>query len=317
MFARPSARLVVLVAALAVAVGLAALLAFGASAPAARPAADAATSCTQRAGTTVRVSVPVEGQAPRSALVHIPRIRHGRLALVVALHGAYGNGAFMERYSGLSRLADREGFGVAYPDAAGSRWRIAAGEEGTDVEFLDALLDRLQAGGCFDARRVSAVGVSNGGGMAARFACAGDDRLAGLVAVAGGYGSLPGCQARRPLSVLEIHGTADAVVPYRGKPQDRSGDVVAWLRAWAARDACQAAPRRTQQRAAVLRLDWRGCRDGTAVAHLRLLGGTHAWPGADPPDPGPRLGVSAAAEAWAFLRGRQLAGAPAAARDGG
>ena len=88
--------------------------------------------------------------------------------LIVALHGAYGNGAFMERYSGLSRLADREGFAVVYPDAAGSFWRISA--DGADVRFIDVLLDRVLAGGCFDAARVSAVGVSNGAGMVARFA---------------------------------------------------------------------------------------------------------------------------------------------------
>jgi polyhydroxybutyrate depolymerase len=281
------------------------LTGLGGEAPGSPPAPDAAKACTASAGTTLRVTVPVAGQPARSALVHLPRGRRGRMPLIVALHGAYGSGAFMERYSGLSRLADRQGFGVVYPDAAGPRWRITAGEGGADVEFIDALLDRVLAGGCFDARRVAAVGVSNGAGMAARFACAGDDRLAGLVAVAGGYGHLPACQARRPLSVLEIHGTADAVVPYRGTPQDPAGDVLAWLSGWVDRDACRRVPRSTQKSARVVRLDWTSCRDGTAVAHLRLVGGTHAWPGADPPDPGPQLGVSAADEAWSFLRGRR------------
>src|SRR3954462_12898134 len=197
-------------------------------APAVQPA-DAATACRLPAGTTVRVSVAVEGQGLRSALVHLPRRRGGPLPLIVALHGAYGTGAFMERYSGLSRLADREGFAVVYPDAAGSFWRISAG--GADVRFIDALLDRVRGGGCFDAGRVSAVGVSNGAGMAARFACAGDDRLAGVVAVAGAYGPLPACRARRPLSLLEIHGTADAVVPYRGTAQHPRDDVMGFVRA--------------------------------------------------------------------------------------
>jgi polyhydroxybutyrate depolymerase len=273
-------------------------------APAAAQRVDGATACGLPAGRSVRVSVTVEGQGERSALVHLPRRRAGRLPLIVALHGAYADGAFMERYSGLSRLGDRQGFAVVYPDAAGPLWRISAAEGGADVQFLDVLLDAVLSGGCFDASRVSAVGVSNGAGMVARFACAGDDRLAGVVAVAGAYGPLPACQARRPLSLLEIHGTADAVVPYRGTPQDRRGDVLRWLRAWAGRDACRPFPRLRWERARVARLDWTRCRDATTVAHLRLVGGTHAWPGADPPDPGPQLGVSATDEAWSFLRER-------------
>jgi polyhydroxybutyrate depolymerase len=307
MRARTSLLVTALTAALALIFALT-LTGLGGEAPASRPAPDAAKACTVSPGSTVRVSVPVEGQLARSALVHMPKGRRGRLPLIVALHGAYGTGAFMERYSGLSRLADREGFAVVYPDAAGPRWRITAGEDGADVEFLDALLDRVLAGGCFDARRVAAVGVSNGAGMAARFACAGDDRLAGLVAVAGGYGHLPACRARRPLSVLEIHGTADAVVPYRGTPQNPAGDVLAWLSAWVDRDACRRVPRQTRQSARVLRLEWSSCRGGTLVEHLRLDGGTHAWPGADPPDPGPQLSVSASDEAWSFLRDRRRSG---------
>jgi len=280
-----------------------------APAPAARtgPAPpDAATACGGGAGRTRRVSVPVPGEPARSALVHLPGGHPARMALVLALHGAYGNGAFMEGYSGLSKLADREGFGVVYPDAAGPRWRIGAGDGADDVRFLDALLDRVLAGGCFDARRVAAVGVSNGAGMAARFACAGDDRLAGLVAVAGDYRTLPACAARRPLSVLEIHGTADAAAPY-GTAQDPRGGVFGWVTAWVDRDACSAAPRRTWQSPRILRMAWTRCRDGTTVEHVRLVGAPHAWPGADPPDPGAGLGVSATGETWTFLRDRRLA----------
>jgi polyhydroxybutyrate depolymerase len=264
---------------------------------------DAQEVCGLVGGGSARVSVAVPGEPGRSALVHLPQARRGRLALLLALHGTGGSGAFMERYSGLSRLADRAGFAVAYPDSHGRSWRVSGADD--DVRFLDALIDDLLAGGCFDPRRVSAAGVSNGAGMAARFACAGDDRLAGLVSVAGGYGSLAACRARRALSVLEIHGTADRVVPYRGT----AGDVLRWLRGWVVRDACARRARRTHRDRGVIRLEWAPCKGGTAVAHLRLLGGAHAWPGAHPPDPGPNLGVSAAQETWEFLRPRRLASA--------
>jgi polyhydroxybutyrate depolymerase len=272
-----------------------------------RSAVDATRACTTVAGATTRLSVAVAGQGTRTALVHLPRHPQRQMALMLALHGAYGNGAFMERYSALSLTADRAGFAVIYPDAAGPRWKITNGEGSSDVQFLDTLLDRVLAGGCFDASRIYAVGVSNGGGMAARFACAGDDRLAGLVAVAGAYGTLPGCLAKRPLSVLEIHGTADKVVPYNGTAQDPRSRVLSWVRQWVDRDACDRVPDRVQELPEVLRFDWTQCRGGTSVTHLELIGGTHAWPGADPPDPGPQLGVSAPQEAWAFLRNLRLA----------
>jgi polyhydroxybutyrate depolymerase len=254
---------------------------------------DAGRACGLARGATARVTV-----GDRTALVHLPRAGRRPWPLLLALHGAHGSGAFMERYSGFSRRADAGGFAAVYPDAAGTSWRIHGAD--TDVRYLDALLDRLLAGGCFDPRRLYAAGVSNGGGMAARLACAGDDRLAGLVSVAGGYSTLPGCVARRPLSVLEIHGTADAVVPY-------AGAVLPWIRAWAARDGCPRRARRRRLSAHVIRLDWAPCRGGTAVAHLRIVGGAHAWPGAHPPDPGPSFGISASAQAWRFLRGRRLA----------
>jgi polyhydroxybutyrate depolymerase len=270
--------------------------------PAAPGKADAVCSIRHRA--TVRINLAIEGQGERSALVHIPAQRRAQVPLVLALHGAGGTGAGMERYSGLSDVADRNGFAVAYPDAAGPRWRISSQEGEDDVVFLDLLVQKLVAGGCVKQRRVSVAGVSNGAGMAARFACEADEPLAGLVSVAGGYASLPACAAPRPLSVLEIHGTADTVVPYAGAPRTGAGAVMTWLRGWVARDGCHRPPGREVVRKRVVRFEWTGCRAGIAVEHLRLIGGTHAWPGANPLDAGPDLGVSAARSAWSFLRGR-------------
>lgn len=266
----------------------------------------AAASCNRTAGTTVHLTIPSGGDR-RSALLHLPRHRRGTVPLLIALHGAKADGAFMQRYSGLSRLADRNGFAVVYPDAVGGWWGIAQSAGDGDVRFIDALIGHLLAGGCIDPSRVSVVGVSNGGGMAARLACAAGARFAGLVTVAGSYRNLPGCESRRPLSVLEIHGTADAVVPYNGIPSQPRSTILTWLRGWTARDGCVPGPRRTVEARNVLRLTWDRCRGGAVVEHLRLIGGRHAWPGATPPDPGPNLGVSASGEAWEFLRHRRLA----------
>jgi polyhydroxybutyrate depolymerase len=244
------------------------------------------------------------GDRERQALVRLPPGR-GPHPLVVALHGAGGTGPFMERYSGLTRIARREGFVVAYPSAASDDryWAISAlGGEG-DVDFVRDLIDALVAAGCADPDRVSLAGVSNGGGLAARAGCELSDRLAAIVSVAGGYASLPPCRPDRPVSVLEIHGTADGVVPYWGKPETgRKGSVPRWLRGWARRDGCELEPERRRLAPRVVRARWSGCRSGTRIQHFALAGAPHDWPGATPRVRRSVPGVSASELTWRFVR---------------
>ena len=257
--------------------------------------------------TTVRVDTP---DGVRRALVQVPaRARRGA-PLVLAFHGSGGSGRFMAGYSGLSRVAERAGFVVAYPTAQEDveSWSLGEDARGRDdLALTDAVIDRLVRAGCADPARVYAVGVSNGGGFAMRLGCERSDRIAGVVSVAGSYRALPPCRPDRPVSLLEIHGTADRVVPYGGTPPDGAGAVLRWLRARARADGCRPRPRRAVFAPRVTRLDWDGCRDGVAVAHLRIAGGTHQWPGATPPDPGPPSTIAAADVAWSFLRDRRLA----------
>jgi polyhydroxybutyrate depolymerase len=222
----------------------------------------------------------------------------------------------MERSSGLSRLADRAGFVVAYPSATGPHafWNLGppvAGHAADDVAFADALIRRLVASGCIDRTRIYAVGVSNGGGLAARLGCERASELAAVVTVAGTYGHLESCRPAQPVSVLEIHGTDDRSVPYRGDPEDGyRGAVRTWLAKWAREDGCRTSPRRAIVAPRTARLDWGPCASGTAVGHLELYGEGHVWPGADPPDPGAASPVSAAWETWRFVASHRLVPAP-------
>jgi poly(3-hydroxybutyrate) depolymerase len=107
--------------------------------------------------------------------------------------------------------------------------------------------------------------------------------------------------------VLEIHGTADPVVPYNGREEDDyRGSVPRWLEDWVERDRCVKQPRTTAWSSRVARLDWTSCSGGAAVSHLRISGGLHQWPGATPPDRGPQVGLSSAQEIWRFLADKRL-----------
>jgi len=295
---------------------VAALVIFGATAGpgGAGTASSASPGCARpaRGPGDLRVRIVVDG-AVRTALLHVPRAALGQPApLVVAFHGTGGSGPFMAGYAGLSRVADRAGFIVAYPsaDAEQERWtaeRPPRPGAPDDVAFTRRLLDALLDGHCVDPTRVSAVGVSNGGSFVARLGCELSERLAAIAIVAGGFGEGSSCRPARAVSVLEVHGTDDPVVPYRGR-EDGEGSVTRWLAGWVQRDGCAPAGRRRMVAPRVQRTDWVGCRAGTSVAHLRIAGGRHQWPGATPPDPGPVSTISAAREVWRFLASRRLTG---------
>jgi polyhydroxybutyrate depolymerase len=202
---------------------------------------------------------------------------------VVALHGLGRTGAWMQRFSGLSAAADHAGFIVAYPTArtAAAGWPLVRRDAHDEADDIRDFIDLAGRDLCADPTRVFVTGVSNGAGMTARLGCELADRLTAVAPVAGGYGSLSGpCRPSRPLSVLEIHGSADSVVPYYGKPPDFAGSVLRWLGEWRSLDRCPGRAVRSQTaRYRAQKLVWRGCAGETVVEHYRLAGVGHTWPG--------------------------------------
>jgi polyhydroxybutyrate depolymerase len=245
------------------------------------------------------------GGIVRTAVLHVPRsYAHRQLPLVIGLHGAGGNGPDFEEYSGLATQSDRSGFAAVFPSAPGVKpvWNIGRYVQGADdVGFIGALIDRLVLTGCADSGHVFATGVSNGGGMAALLGCALSNKIAAVAPVAGGYAQLPACTPTRPVSVLEIHGTRDRVVPYAGIPPERRGSVPRFLTSWATLDGCSQATQRSSIARATIRDLWIGCRGGAQVAGIKLYGAGHEWPGGDPPEDDGPSDLDAARAVWGFF----------------
>jgi polyhydroxybutyrate depolymerase len=265
------------------AVALVLVLAGCGAASAARPAAKAAAGapCVPLPAGTHRLVVQA-GRVP--IVVHIPPALRVGAPIVLALPGAGQTARDFADYTGYSRLADREHVAVAYATAAGSRpfWNITdAPGRAADVPYLRSVVPAIVHAACADPDRVGVTGVSNGGGMSARLACDAADLIAAAAPVAGGYGALPDCRPSRPVPVLEIHGTADEVVPYRGKGNPVRGDVATFLAQWRRLDGCPAASRARPVNGEVLELRWTGCASGTQVVHDRVEGAPHGWPGED------------------------------------
>lgn len=219
----------------------------------------------------------------RSVLVNVPPDRPPEtpLPVVLAFHSAASSARAFERYTGLTRLGNRVGFITVYPNAHGQFWRLNVPdpERNRDVRFVRDVLARLEADQCVDDSRIYAAGASNGASFAGRLGCWLSDRLAAIATVAGDDGLVDGCTPARAVSVLEIHGTDDHDVPYRGDGPAGPGGVGRFLGWWQIMDGCP--PPGSRWRQIVPHVKYRGfsnCRDGASVGHVRLTGGRHAWP---------------------------------------
>jgi polyhydroxybutyrate depolymerase len=268
-----------------------------------RDAAQVASPCASAANRASHWITLEVGGRDRSILVHLPPSRAGvQLPLLLAFHGFGGSGPGMERETGLSALADARGFIVAFPEARDGRWSVRSGlRERADLDFVHATLDYLESRYCIDRARVYAVGGSNGGSEAVHIACELADRVAAAAFVAGDYRAAEACQPVAPVSVLEIHGVEDPVVPYRGyEPEGGPGAVFGFLSLWTALDRCSTPPVHQRIARHMLQLTWH-CETGTSVSHIKIYDFGHGWPGGHPAPgrlPGP---TSASTLLWTFF----------------
>lgn len=214
--------------------------------------------------------------------------------LVVVLHGRGGSGRTMELL-GLDTVAAARGIEVAYPDGVDGSWNdgrrgvqsVAALEPVDDISFLETVIDDAVARDGADPARIAIVGHSNGALMASAFACQRAHLLQAIVLVSGaGADSLPAtCKPSRALSVLEVHGDRDRVVPFDGGaiasadglPRGFAASVPAVLEIWRRRANCSAAVKEQPAGSPPSILEHASCPDGTEVALQLVVGGGHGW----------------------------------------
>jgi len=149
-------------------------------------------------------------------------------ALIIALHGYTANTPYADSYFQLSKVADQKGILTIYPSGSKDSngylfWNATPACCNFDASTVDdeayllSIIDSVSRDYPVDPARVYIVGHSNGGFMAHRMACNQSDRIAAIVSLAGAtYSNTRSCKPTSPVSVLEIHGTNDAVITYTG-----------------------------------------------------------------------------------------------------
>jgi len=150
-----------------------------------------------------------------------------------------------------------------------------------DLGYLRAVLRDVRKRYVVDPERVYALGVSNGGFMAHRWACAAGGDLRGIVAVSGvgpGIGDAP-CEPSVPVRVLQIHGDADDVIAYDGGVGTRGPypSAPATVQRWRDLNHCGAKPVEDSDWSALHgSTSWARCQGPSAeVAFWTFKGGGH------------------------------------------
>jgi len=254
--------------------------------PVACPSAELPPGNTNR---TVQVNA-----AGRTYVLHVPAAYDGArpAPLVVDFHGIGETGSSELASSPYPAQLDAQGVIMAFPDGlkgpAGTAWNVGpcCVANVDDVAFARALVAQIATLACVDLRRVYAVGVLTGGGMAHWAACRAADVFAAAAPAAFDLLSenVNDCVPQRPISVIAFRGTADPRVPYAGGASSLVPNMpVTFLgaqgsfAAWGRIDGCTGGPSAPDGNGCA---SYSGCQGGAEVTLCTKQGG-----GDDPGDP--------------------------------
>jgi polyhydroxybutyrate depolymerase len=202
------------------------------------------------------------------------------------------------------RIAEANHFIAIFPEAFAGNWNDGRENEMAqsyrqdidDVAFVDKILEKVKTEYPIDLHRIYAAGFSNGA-IFCHYLAASRSTLFAAIAPVSGQLAFPFSKRFRPkdsVSVLEIHGTTDPVVPYHGgRITDDGGEVIGveeTVEYWSRADCCKS--RYLQLPMADLNPNddcypekflWADGRHDTDVVLCRVVGGGHTWPGSTLP----------------------------------
>jgi polyhydroxybutyrate depolymerase len=219
--------------------------------------------------------------------------------VVVSLHGFVLNPDIQAIISGWHRLADQEGFILAYAQGTSypRRWNAGAtwgADKVDDVQFFRDLVDDLSDLAAVDRSRVFVNGFSNGGGMSVRIGCDAADVVAAIGSVAGAVVDMATCNPSRPVPAMAFHGTDDWIVPYDGGviqvlPLRQAAYLTqaptyfvgaeAWVASLAGLNGCDPTAQMLPPEGDVQGRRFSGCDQDAEVYLYTIEGGGHQWPG--------------------------------------
>ena len=248
----------------------------------------------------------------RSFIVYVPQSYTGtqEVPLVLNFHGYTSNATAQMNYGDFRTIADAESFIIVHPQGTLlngiTHWNVGGwtlGSTTNDVGFTEALINYISDEYKINAERVYATGMSNGGYMSFLLACELSHKIAAIASITGSmtpetYGN---CNPQHPMPILQMHGTADAVVPYNGAFWSESIDTA--LQYWVNYNSCNTSPTtvnlpntNTMDGSTAETITYHNGNNGVVTKHYKITGGGHDWPGASG-----NMDINASNEIWEFF----------------
>jgi len=229
----------------------------------------------------------------RQYKVHVPPSYDPNVPtpLLFCIHGL-GQDALMFCVTGsaMDKKSDEAGFIMVMPNGYNNSWNggTCCGDASTemldDVGLFRAMFAEVGKHVNVDLGRVYATGLSNGAYMSYRLACEAADLFTAVAPGAGAIGEndigggtntmsdFTDCEPSRPVSVLDMHGTDDPLVPYSlQKPS---------LDHMAAKNGCGMTSMPAQQPKSggdTTCVSYDGCPSGIVLTGCTVQGGGHCW----------------------------------------
>jgi polyhydroxybutyrate depolymerase len=243
----------------------------------------AASSCVAELKSGSRSARTIESSGgTREYTIVIPASYRAPAPLLIDLHGHGGNGNNAIRAHGFEPLAQQHGFVLVAPTGATQRdglhgWSTGAPTRDSgnvdDTAFVSDLIDEVTRLACIDTSRVWVVGHSNGGGMATVLACELPNKIAAFASLAGAVYNTA-CSPGGAVPFIEVHGLADATVPYTGNATRAIPDV---LQDRATLNGCTDRVDAPVPATKATRSTWT-CPATSPLVHIALAGHGHSWP---------------------------------------
>jgi len=237
--------------------------------------------------------VPGQGEHVRQYKVHVPPSYQPDVPapLVFCIHGL-GQDALLFCLAGaeMNTKSDEGGFILVMPNGYSNSWNAgtccgaASDEQLDDVALFRAIFAEVGEHLNVDLDRVYATGLSNGGYMSYRLACEAADIFTavapgaaaiGINEIGGGTSAasdFTACAPSQPVAVLDIHGTADPLIPY-----SLQAPTISLM---ATNDGCATTTMPSSQPLSggdTTCVSQTGCPSGIELTACTIEGGGHCW----------------------------------------